>query len=132
MSIENIDELINSLNVSIKRQEEEINEKEKEIEKHLEIEVIYHLGDIHIPGTIEREYEYELVLNRTIEIIKMEKSKKLVVICGDLFHDKTKPYQEANMLARNFMQGLGDIVETIIIQGNHDINIDNENRKDKR
>ena len=38
----------------------------------------------------------------------------MVVICGDLFHDNTKPYQEANILARDFMQGLGDIVETII------------------
>lgn len=110
--------------------EEEINQKEKNIEKNLEIEVIYHLGDIHIPGTLEREEEYEKVLNKTIEMINMDKRKKLVVICGDLFHDKTKPYQEANILARNFMQGLGDIVETIIIQGNHDINIDNENRKD--
>ena len=112
------------------RLEEEINKKEKEIEKKSEIEVIYQLGDIHIPGSIEREQEYDKVLNLTIQIIKKDIRKKLVVICGDLFHDKTKPYQEANILARNFMQGLGDIVETIIIQGNHDINIDNENRKD--
>ena len=88
------------------------------------------MADIHIPGSIEREQEYEIVLNRSIEIIKRDKRRKIVVICGDLFHDKTKPYQEANILARNFMQGLGDTTETIIIQGNHDINIDNENRKD--
>jgi DNA repair exonuclease SbcCD nuclease subunit/DNA repair exonuclease SbcCD ATPase subunit len=114
----------------IKKLEDEINEKEKQIEKKLEIEVIYHLGDIHIPGSIEREKEYETVLERTIEIISKDSRKKMVVICGDLFHDKTKPYQEANILARNFMQGLGDQVETIIIQGNHDVNIDNEIRKD--
>lgn len=114
----------------IKKLEEEINEKEKQIEKKLEIEVIYHLGDIHIPGSIEREKEYETVLERTIDVISKDSRKKMVVICGDLFHDKTKPYQEANILARDFMQGLGDTVETIIIQGNHDINIDNENRKD--
>jgi len=114
----------------IKKLEEEINKKEKEIEKKMEVEVIYHLGDIHIPGTVEREGEYELVLNRTVEMINLEKKEKLVVICGDLFHDKTKPYQEANILARDFMKGIGDICETIIIQGNHDINIDNENRKD--
>ena len=121
---------IEKIEEEIKCLEEEINQKEKNIEKNLEIEVIYHLGDIHIPGTLEREEEYEKVLNKTIEMINMDKRKKLVVICGDLFHDKTKPYQEANILARNFMQGLGDVVETIIIQGNHDINIDNENRKD--
>jgi DNA repair exonuclease SbcCD ATPase subunit len=114
----------------LNRIEEEVNKKEKEIEKNIPIDVIYHLGDIHIPGSIEREREYEIVLNRTIEIIRKDKRKKLVVICGDLFHDKTKPYQEANILARDFMQGLGDITDTIIIQGNHDVNIDNENRKD--
>lgn len=121
---------IEKIEEELKCQEEEINQKEKMIEKNLEIEVIYHLGDIHIPGTLEREEEYEKVLNKSIEMINMDKRKKMVVICGDLFHDKTKPYQEANILARNFMQGLGDIVETIIIQGNHDINIDNEKRKD--
>jgi len=114
----------------IKKLEDEINEKEKQIEKNIPIDVIYHLGDVHIPGSLEREKEYEIVLNRTIEIIRKDKRKKLVVICGDLFHDKTKPYQEANILARDFMQGLGDITDTIIIQGNHDVNIDNENRKD--
>ena len=121
---------IEKIEEELKCIEEEINQKEKIIENNLEIEVIYHLGDIHIPGTLEREEEYENVLNKTIEMINMDKRKKMIVICGDLFHDKTKPYQEANILARNFMQGLGDVVETIIIQGNHDINIDNENRKD--
>jgi DNA repair exonuclease SbcCD ATPase subunit len=121
---------IEKIEEELKCQEEEINQKEKNIEKNLEIEVIYHLGDIHIPGTLEREEEYEKVLNKTIEMINMDKRKKMAIICGDLFHDKTKPYQEANILARNFMQGLGDIIETVIIQGNHDINIDNENRKD--
>ncbi len=93
-------------------------------------EIIFHLGDIHIPGNPEREEEYETVLNRTVEIIKKETRNKMVVICGDLFHDKTKPYQEANILARKFMKNLGDVCDTIIIQGNHDINIDNESRKD--
>lgn len=121
---------IEKIEAELYRLEEEINEKEKLIEKHLEIEVIYHIGDIHIPGTLEREQEYEKVLNKTVSIINDDKRKKIIVICGDLFHDKTKPYQEANILARDFMKDLGDVSEIVIIQGNHDINIDNENRKD--
>ena len=121
---------IKELEEKIKDQEKEIIKKEKEIIKKVDIEIIYHLGDIHIPGNQEREKEYESVLERTIETIKNDPRKKITVICGDLFHDKTKPYQEANILAREFMKGLGDVCETIIIQGNHDINIDNENRKD--
>ncbi len=107
-----------------------VNKSTKNKKNIINIEVVFHLGDIHIPGNPEREDEYEKVLNRTIEIIKKEERNKMVVVCGDLFHDKTKPYQEANILARKFMQNLGDICETIIIQGNHDVNIDNENRKD--
>jgi len=114
----------------LNRIENEINKKEKEIKKNIEIDVIFHLGDIHIPGNPDRENEYEKVLKMAIKTISNDKRRKMVIICGDLFHDKTKPYQEANILARDFMQGLGDVCETIIIQGNHDINIDNENRKD--
>lgn len=118
------------MNEKIRINNENMKKKEQQIKRDLDIDIIYHLGDIHIPGNIDRELEYEQVLNRTIEIISKEKRKKITVICGDLFHDKTKPYQEANILARDFMKGLGDICETIIIQGNHDVNIDNENRKD--
>ena len=121
---------IEMMEEKLKKIENRIREKERTIEKRLEVEVIYQMGDIHIPGILEREEEYRKVLKRTIDKIREDNRKKLVVICGDLFHDKTKPYQEANILARDFMKGLGDIAETIIIQGNHDINIDNENRKD--
>lgn len=101
---------------------------EKTIIKNLEIDVIYHLGDIHIPDNKERQEEYTKIINKTIEIIENDKRKKLVVICGDLFHDKTKPYQEANILARDLMQGIGDVSETIIIDGNHDVNMNNLGR----
>ena len=124
------DEKIKKIELDIKEQEDLIRNKENKIDKTTEIEIIYHLGDIHIPGNIDREKEYEKVLQRTIKTISQDSRKKMTVICGDLFHDKTKPYQEANILARDFMKDLGDISETIIIQGNHDINIDNENRKD--
>jgi len=46
---------IEKIEEELKCIEEEINQKEKIIEKNLEIEVIYHLGDIHILGTLERE-----------------------------------------------------------------------------
>jgi len=130
-----INKIIEELEFEIKKEEYVINKKEKEIYRNKikeldEIEVIYQIADIHIPGNQEREKEYEIVLERTQEIIRKDLRKKMVVLCGDLFHDKTKPYQEANILAREFMKGLGDLCSTIIIQGNHDVNIDNEDRKD--
>lgn len=95
-----------------------------------EVEVVYHIGDVHITANLERQEEYKDVLKKTVEKIKEEEREKIVVICGDLFHEKTKVYQEANVIARNFMKELGDICEVIIIAGNHDVCIDNESRTD--
>jgi DNA repair exonuclease SbcCD nuclease subunit/DNA repair exonuclease SbcCD ATPase subunit len=94
------------------------------------IERIYQLADLHITANLERQEEYKKVLDRTIEIIKRDKREKMVVICGDLFHEKTRVYQEANVMARNFLKSLGDVCEIVIISGNHDVNICNEDRID--
>jgi len=94
------------------------------------VEVIYHLADIHITANLERQEEYKDVLKKAINKIKGDKRDKLVVIVGDLFHEKTKVYQEANVMARNFLKELGDVCETIITPGNHDVAIDNEHRTD--
>ena len=119
-------------NFKKKKEEDDkiIKANEEKYNNFGKIEVIYHLGDIHIPGNPERGEEYESVLERTVKMIKKEEKKKMIVIAGDLFHDKTKPYQEANVLARKFIKKLGDICEVVIIQGNHDVNIDNESRTD--
>jgi DNA repair exonuclease SbcCD nuclease subunit len=91
---------------------------------------IYHIADVHLTANQKRKEEYEKVLERTIKTIKNDKKEKLVVICGDLFHEKTRPYQEANVMARNFIKELGEICEVIIISGNHDVNINDETRTD--
>ena len=93
------------------------------------IEVIYHLADIHIPNNISRHEEYNEVFKEVYKKIEEDKKEKLIVICGDLFHDKTMIKPEALILAKDFIYNLSKYGEIIIIDGNHDININNDDRK---
>lgn len=93
------------------------------------IEVIYHLADIHIPNNISRHEEYNEVFKEVYKKIDEDNKEKLIVICGDLFHDKTMIKPEALILAKDFIYNLSKYGEIIIIDGNHDININNDDRK---
>ena len=92
------------------------------------IEVIYHLADIHIPNNISRHEEYNEVFKEVYKKIDEDNKEKLIVICGDLFHDKTMIKPEALSLAKDFIFNLSIYGEIIIIDGNHDINITNDTR----
>ena len=90
------------------------------------IKKIYHISDIHIPNNIERHEEYKNVFNRLITKID---SSGIVVICGDLYHDKTNLKPEAISLAQFLLEEITKVTEVIIIDGNHDININNDKIK---
>ena len=53
------------------------------------VRIIYHLADIHIPNNVSRHEEYREVFKRVYMKLEADKEEKLIVICGDLFHDKT-------------------------------------------
>jgi predicted phosphodiesterase len=92
------------------------------------VEVIYHIADIHIPNNISRHEEYNEVFKEVYKKLKEDNKEKLIVICGDLFHDKTMIKPEALSLAKDFIFNLCMYSEVIIIDGNHDINITNDSR----
>ena len=92
------------------------------------VEVIYHIADIHIPNNISRHEEYKEVFEEVYKKLKEDNKEKLIVICGDLFHDKTMIKPEALSLAKDFIFNLCMYSEVIIIDGNHDINITNDSR----
>jgi DNA repair exonuclease SbcCD ATPase subunit len=93
------------------------------------VEVIYHIADIHIPNNISRHEEYNEVFKEVYKKLKEDNKEKLIVICGDLFHDKTMIKPETLILAKSFIFNLSIYGEIIIIDGNHDININNDDRK---
>ena len=67
------------------------------------VRIIYHLADIHIPNNVSRHEEFREVFKRVYMKLEADKEEKLIVICGDLFHDKTNLKPEPIKLAKEFI-----------------------------
>jgi len=91
------------------------------------IKTIYHLADIHITNNETRHVEYEQVFQNLYSILEKDKDNKLIVICGDLFHEKNSHQNKQNILAKNFINKLSSYGEIVIIDGNHDYIPHNDN-----
>ena len=91
---------------------------------------IFHLSDLHIRNGDKyqsRYDEYKKVFENTIESIKnkinelsMKSDDYLIIITGDIFHNKNVIGNYGLLLYRNFIELLTKIGKVIIIQGNHD------------
>jgi DNA repair exonuclease SbcCD ATPase subunit len=90
-----------------------------------DIEIIYHLSDIHIRNDIGRHDEYKTIFDRLFSKIRREKKRSLIVVCGDIVHNKTVLRPECINLVKYFFHGLANISDVIVISGNHDCNINN-------
>ena len=95
-------------------------------------QVIYHLADIHISSDEERYDEYEKVFNKLYKLLEEEKKEKIVVICGDLFHEKTGMQSYCIKFCSKFLARLSKYCEVILIDGNHDLNMNNKNNEIKK
>ena len=87
------------------------------------IKYIFHTADIHI-RTLDRHTEYSEVfenlyrkLNEYSEIL----SESVFVICGDLFHNRDRLISETILLFNKFIENLTNIIDVVIILGNHDV-----------
>jgi len=96
-------------------------------------EFIIHLSDIHIRLQSRRE-EYEHVFknlySKIDEIIETTPKTGLIVITGDIFHDKTNLSPESIKLSLDLFEELSNRYKTIVIQGNHDGLLNIEERMD--
>ena len=80
---------------------------------------LIHLSDLHIRD--ERRPEYELIFDRTLALIKPHAKNALIIITGDIFHNKTK-YEPSDIKgASDFLRALRRLAPVIIIPGAHDI-----------
>lgn len=90
-------------------------------------------ADIHIRN-LRRQEEYKEVLSNFIEdcIFEVGASPEeyRIVVAGDLLHNKLDISGEGYAMASWFLHRLDDIAPTIVIAGNHDINMSNLNRLD--
>ena len=94
------------------------------------LKYIFHISDLHIrngDNIYSRYDEYNNVFNNTIAslnsniIIKnLSKKEYIIVITGDIFHNKNNIGNYGLLLYKNFITELTKIGKVIIIHGNHD------------
>lgn len=108
--------------------------------KNIKINKIYHISDIHI-HLQSKHIEYREVFKNLYSFLKKDLTKNsndksskesvsIVVITGDILHSKTELTPECIELTREFMRKLSKIMPTFFIAGNHDLNVNNDERLD--
>ena len=89
---------------------------------------IVHIADVHI--RTNRIQEYIEVFNKLFKSIKSNIENPLILLCGDIIHNKSKITPEVIKLTNYLLNGLGDLGDVILISGNHDM-IEHNNSRDK-
>lgn len=93
------------------------------------VDKILHIADVHIRNW-KRHKEYKLVFDRLFEAAKQLPEDSIITIGGDIVHAKTDMSPELIHMVSYLFNNLADIRPTIVICGNHDTNLNNNNRLD--
>lgn len=86
------------------------------------IRVLFHISDVHI-RLFDRHEEYRLVFSKlcaTLREYAIDFEEAMVVITGDLFHNKDRLSPDAILVAHELLSGLASLHRTVVIAGNHD------------
>jgi len=94
---------------------------------------IYHISDIHI-RLYSRRNEYQHVFQELYRFLR-EKDREhlkasILVVTGDVLHNKIDMQPECIMTTYEFLKELGSIMTTVVIAGNHDALLNNRDRVD--
>ena len=87
------------------------------------------VADIQIRLT-KRQDEYREVFNRFYDDLEKITEPAIVIVAGDVFHNKTDLSPESVKLCKDFLVNVADRLTTILISGNHDANLANKSRLD--
>jgi DNA repair exonuclease SbcCD ATPase subunit/DNA repair exonuclease SbcCD nuclease subunit len=93
---------------------------------------IIHISDIHI-RLYNRQKEYADIFQKLfqkIKEIKAEIPSLIIIITGDLLHSKNILSPESILITQQFLQRLAEITATLLIAGNHDALLTNNQRED--
>ncbi len=93
------------------------------------VDYIVHVSDIHIRNW-KRHKEYQDVFDKLNDLVRNAPANTIVVIGGDVVHAKTDMSPELIQMVSSFFTGLANLVPTFVICGNHDTNLNNNNRLD--
>ncbi len=92
------------------------------------IDKIYHISDVHI-RTLKRHREYREVFQNMFDHIKQTSThNSIAVVTGDIVHSKLDMSPELVQMLVEFFSGFE--IPTIVILGNHDMNLNNMHRID--
>jgi DNA repair exonuclease SbcCD ATPase subunit len=93
-----------------------------------QIDKIFHISDIHI-RTLKRHTEYRHVFKNLFNTIKLHATENSVaVVTGDIVHSKLDMSPELVQMLVDFFNEF--TIPTIVILGNHDMNLNNTHRVD--
>ena len=101
----------------------------KQIDSPLEkIDKIFHISDVHI-RTLKRHREYRQVFKTLFDHIETHATgNSVAVVTGDIVHSKLDMSPELVQMLVDFFNGF--TIPTIVILGNHDMNLNNMHRID--
>lgn len=88
-----------------------------------------HLSDVHI-RLLKRFDEYAQQFDKFYHIIDKTPEKTVIVVAGDLLHNKVDLSPESVDMAAEFLKNLANKRPTILIPGNHDAVLANRSRLD--
>ncbi len=94
------------------------------------VDYIYHVSDIHIRN-FKRHEEYARVFKSLKSSIADDnKPNSLVIITGDIVHSKTDVTPELVQEVQSFLKLLSERNHVVVTAGNHDTNLNNNDRLD--
>lgn len=98
------------------------------------IKYIIHLSDIHI-RKFAKHSEYLDVFNELYKKLKSvindgNKEQFVIVITGDILHQKIEISNELIEFTKSFLISLSNIADVVVIAGNHDMLVNNKQRLD--
>lgn len=90
------------------------------------IDKIYHIADVHIRN-LKRHEEYRQVFDNLIDYINSTKTENSIIyLAGDIVHNKIDMSPELIDIVQNFLKMCADTLPTVLIAGNHDMNLNSE------
>lgn len=96
----------------------------------MRITTLYHISDIHI-RMYARHDEYQHVFAKLYDVLTVsDGGGGVIVITGDVLHNKIDLTPECCMLTHQLLTALGEIMPVVLIAGNHDALLNNRNRVD--
>ena len=97
--------------------------------KTAQVDYILHIADIHLRNW-KRHKEFKDVFKKLFAVIDGLPENSIITVGGDIVHAKTDMSPELINMVSYFFNELADRKPTIVICGNHDTNLNNNNRLD--